>query len=160
MPDDNVLTIRRAEVRDAEAVQELWKELIRYHRSIEAFRPERWDRPADEVIGPRLAAVWEDPEHQAIFVAEQDGQPLGFVCTQLREGGPCPGNIDTLVVEAGERGQGVGRALLDAALSWCRANGAHEVSLDCIWPNRLARRFYESQGFRPLLVTYVWTSDR
>src|SRR5262249_20694961 len=84
-----------------------------------------------------------------------EGRVLGFVYTQIKEAGHCPANIDALFVTGDERSRGAGQALLNAALEWCRAHGAHEVSLDCIWPNDLARRFYATRGFRPLLVTYV-----
>jgi GNAT superfamily N-acetyltransferase len=80
---------------------------------------------------------------------------LGFVYAGLKETGHCPANINALFVRANGRSRGAGQALLDAALGWCRGHGANEVSLDCIWPNDLARRFYEKRGFRPLLVTYV-----
>src|SRR5215472_9206091 len=147
--------IRRAKDNDEEIVLRLWKQLIDYHRSIEAFRPERWRRPPEEAIRPLLTAAWEQPETRAAFVAETEGRVLGFVYTQHKESGHCPAYIDALFVEADERSGGAGQALLDAALGWCRAHGANEVSVDCIWPNELARRFYETRSFRPLLITYV-----
>jgi GNAT superfamily N-acetyltransferase len=150
-----VFVIRKADKHDEAVILSLWKQLIDYHRSIEAFRPERWKRPPEEVIRPLLTAAWEQPESRAAFVAETEGRALGFVYTQLKEAGHCPANIDALLVEANDRSRGTGQALLDAALNWCRAHGANEVSLECIWPNDLARRFYENRRFRPLLITYV-----
>jgi GNAT superfamily N-acetyltransferase len=102
-----------------------------------------------------LTAVWENPESRAAFVAEEDGQVSGFVYTQLKQAGHCPANIDALFVEGSLRTHGMGQGLLETALSWCRVHGAYEISLDCIWPNELARRFYENRRFRPLLITYV-----
>jgi len=147
--------IRKAEMGDGFAVVTLWTHLIEYHRSIEAFRPKRWQIAPDKAIRPLLAAVWEHPETRAAFVAETDGRAFGFVYAELKEAGHCPANINALFVQADERSRGAGQALLDAALDWCREHGANEVSLDCIWPNDLARRFYEKRRFRPLLVTYV-----
>lgn len=150
-----MFVIRKADRNDEDIVLGLWKKLIDYHRSIEAFRPERWDDSPDEIIRPILTAAWENPERRAAFVAEDEGRVSGFVYTQLKEVGHCPANIDALLVERNNRSRGAGQALLDAALNWCRAHGVHEVSLDCIWPNDLARRFYENRKFRPLLITYV-----
>ena len=150
-----MFAIRKADGNDEDIVLGLWKQLIDYHRSIEAFRPERWDVPPEEVIRPILTAAWENPESRAAFVAEEEGRVSGFVYTQLKQAGHCPANIDALLVEGNDRSRGAGQALLDAALNWCREHGAREVSLDCIWPNDLARRFYENRGFRPLLITYV-----
>src|SRR5215472_15277248 len=147
--------IRRAQKKDEEIVLRLWEQLIDYHRSIEAFRPERWKRPSEEVIRPLLTAAWEQPETHAAFVAATEGRVSGFVYTQHKETGHCPANIDALFVAEDARSSGAGQALLDAALDWSRAQGANEVSVDCIWPNDLARRFYEKRSFRPLLITYV-----
>jgi GNAT superfamily N-acetyltransferase len=101
------------------------------------------------------SAAWERPETHAAFVADTEGRVLGFVYTQIADAGHCAANINALFATGEERGHGAGQALLNAALEWCRAHVAHEVSLDCIWPNDLARRFYENRGFRTLLITYV-----
>ena len=150
-----MIAIRRADRKDEEIVLRLRKELIAYHRSIEALRPERWERAPEQVIRPLLIAAWENPDERVAFVADAEGREVGFVYAQLKNSGHCPANIDALLVEDRERGHGAGQALLDAALNWCRAHNVHEVSLDCIWPNDLARQFYERRDFKPLLVTYV-----
>src|SRR5215831_10712099 len=150
-----MLTIRRADRNDDAGILGLWTRLIEYHRSIEAFRPQRWQIAPEEAIPPLLTAAWEHPETRTAFVAETEGQAFGFVYAELKETGHCPANINALFVHADERSRGAGQALLDVALDWCREHGANEVSLDCIWPNDLARRFYENRRFRPLLVTYV-----
>ena len=128
---------------------------MKYHRSIEAFRPKRWQIAPEEAIRPLLAAAWDHPETRAAFVAETEGRAFGFIYAELKEAGHCPANINALFVQADERSGEAGQALLDVALDWCRGHGANEVSLDRIWPNDLARRFYENRRFRPLLVTYV-----
>ena len=155
-----MFAIRRADKNDDPAILGLWAQLIQYHRSIEAFRSQRWQIPPEEAIRPPLTAAWEQPGTRAAFVAEAEGKVLGFVYTELKEGGHCPANINALFVQADGRSGGAGQGLLDAALDWCRSHGASEVSLDCIWPNDLARRFYEKRGFQPLLVTYVLKSER
>jgi len=147
--------IRWAGKQDEMVILNLWTRLIEYHRSIEAFRPERWKIPPEDAIRPLLTTAWELPESHAAFVAQSAGKIFGFVYTGLTKQDHCPAKINALFVDADERSHGVGQALLDAALDWCRARGAAEVSLDCIWPNNLARRFYENRRFRPLLVTYV-----
>jgi len=147
--------IRKAEKGDGFAILNLWTQLIEYHRSIEAFRPKRWQIAPEEAIRPLLAAAWDHPETRAAFVAETEGRAFGFVYAELKEAGHCPANINALFVQADERSGEAGQALLDVALDWCRGHGANEVSLDRIWPNDLARRFYENRRFRPLLVTYV-----
>src|SRR5215471_6962909 len=60
-----MFAIRKADGNDEDIVLGLWKQLIDYHHSIEAFRPERWDLPPEEVIRPILTAAWENPESRA-----------------------------------------------------------------------------------------------
>ena len=47
-----MFVIRKADRNDEDIVLGLWIKLIDYHRSIEDFRPERWDRSPEEVIRP------------------------------------------------------------------------------------------------------------
>jgi ribosomal protein S18 acetylase RimI-like enzyme len=52
-----------------------------------------------------------------------------------------------MAVADGWRGQGVGSALLAAAIDWARAHGAHKVALQ-LWPhNTAAQALYEKFGF-------------
>lgn len=52
-----------------------------------------------------------------------------------------------MCVADGWRGQGVGRALMEAAIDWARSAGAHKVDLQ-VWPhNDAAQRLYEALGF-------------
>jgi ribosomal protein S18 acetylase RimI-like enzyme len=55
--------------------------------------------------------------------------------------------IQGLAVDSGWRGQGVGRALLDAACDLAARQGARRVTLRVLASNLPARRLYESAGF-------------
>jgi RimJ/RimL family protein N-acetyltransferase len=52
-----------------------------------------------------------------------------------------------MLVAPGERGRGIGSALLSAGLAWARSRGAHKVTLQ-LWPdNEAARSLYAKFGF-------------
>ncbi len=52
-----------------------------------------------------------------------------------------------MLLQAGWRGRGIGRALLDAAIAWATSAGAHKMSLE-VWPdNAAAIALYERAGF-------------
>jgi putative acetyltransferase len=85
-----------------------------------------------------------DDEHVAVFVADAGGEVVGHATAQLASYGTA--DLAMLVAE-GWRGRGVGRALLDAVVSWSREHGAQKVTLQ-VWPhNRAARALYERAGF-------------
>src|SRR5439155_279731 len=53
----------------------------------------------------------------------------------------------TLMVDGDRRGQGIGSALMAAAIEWARTAGAHKLSLQ-VWPhNEAARALYRKFGF-------------
>jgi GNAT superfamily N-acetyltransferase len=83
-----------------------------------------------------------------IFIAERDGETLGFACV-LRERDPDWGcYVDNLHVRPQLRGGGISKALLDAAVAWLRAQGESRAYLWVYEANHAARGFYERQGWR------------
>ncbi len=95
-----------------------------------------------------------DPESRwRAWLAEQDGEILGNVWIELIEKMPNPiaepeenGYLTNFYVLPRARGTGIGTALLDAALEWCRAREVHVVLL---WPTTRSRPLYERHGFAP-----------
>jgi GNAT superfamily N-acetyltransferase len=90
-----------------------------------------------------------------IFVAEEDGDVVGFVCVWARV--PCeepdedPSDyafISDLVVDADHRQHGVGSALMSAAEEYARARGGRRIRLHVLARNEVARRFYRSMNYQ------------
>jgi ribosomal-protein-alanine N-acetyltransferase len=84
-----------------------------------------------------------------------------FLCARTHAGGPAvgyvvawfvadEGEIANLAVSPDERGQGVGAALLDAALSEASRRGALTVYLEVRDSNEIARALYGSRGFEEI----------
>ena len=127
-------------------------------RAIRALQ-ESWDeeeitygfRPADEAtiagaIGPYF------------YLAEADGQIVGFVAGSVREGhdtcimpdGQAYLEIDDLYVRPEFRAQGIGRRLLDKVLEEAKARGVRKAFIYSSTKDLFrAMRFYESAGFQP-----------
>ena len=87
--------------------------------------------------------------HAAVFVAEDDA---GTVVGRLSVGrDPHPASTHVadvgLMVAVGARRQGVGRALLQAAVDWARAAGVRKLELHVFPWNEAAMKLYESFGF-------------
>ena len=102
-------------------------------------RPEQWWR--DWTL---RSAEGDD---QAMFLAWKDSKPVG-IAGAFREGDVV--YVISMWTVPEERGQGVGRALLDAAVDFA---GKREVHLSVTETNVAARRFYERYGFVPTGLT-------
>lgn len=89
------------------------------------------------------------PPSGVMVLAFVEGQPAGCVCLLVRHDrlqAAC--ELKRLWVQPGIRGGGVGRAMLQAAIAWCRHQGAAEVLLDTLpqaMPQAVA--LYQSAGF-------------
>jgi aminoglycoside 6'-N-acetyltransferase I len=75
------------------------------------------------------------PTIAAVFLAEDDASPLGFLELAVRsfsdgcDSMPVP-HVEGWYVEPNARGRGVGRALMQAAEDWSRSHGFTELASD------------------------------
>lgn len=80
-----------------------------------------------------------------VLVAERAGQAVGYTTCHLRPDGE--GNLGLVGVHRSARGQQLGRALVEAAVTWFGAQGAQRVTVVTQGRNRGAIRFYQRLGF-------------
>jgi GNAT superfamily N-acetyltransferase len=81
----------------------------------------------------------------AFWVARLDGQVVGSVGVERLPDGRA--ELHRLYLDATLRGRGVGRALVEAVLSWCRAAGIRQLTLWSDTRFDRAHRLYEGLGF-------------
>ncbi|MDE3105829.1 MAG: GNAT family N-acetyltransferase [Acidobacteriota bacterium] len=106
------------------------------------------------------APHWSEAEYQRVVTASaqqgayhcvvwQQGQsPAGFAVGHVVEvAGVRTGTLESVVVAAALRRQGVGRALCQAVLAWCRRQGADAVELEVRAGSQGAIALYRSLGF-------------
>ena len=128
------MTVRHATADDFDALQALWEQW-----QAESPKPPPW---ADVSWEANRAEFEQALDANALFLAEADGQPVGFVTAWLEDHFARIG--DLYVREAGRR-QGTGQALIDAVIENLRARGATHLFLNA---NLEALDFYERLGFR------------
>jgi len=140
-------------VDELDRIEPLWNALRKHHSSITPglgpprSREESWLRRRSQY------KLWLASPDTFVLLAERDGEPIGYAMVNVREGSPTwpiserAGEIETLSVLEGERGQGTGTALLEAAREELGKLGIRELSLHAIATNAEAIRFYERHGF-------------
>jgi diamine N-acetyltransferase len=96
-----------------------------------------------------------------IWLAEDQGSPIGYVLAFLHERAAnpfCPSRrwceIDQIAVRPDRQRQGVGRALIEKALAWARAEGAGDIELSTWSFNDSAQRMVRDLGFVPKIVRF------
>jgi ribosomal-protein-alanine N-acetyltransferase len=95
----------------------------------------------------RMFAVCLHSDVHMVLVAkcvEEQGPVVGFVVIQIVG---ADAEVLDIAVTASERGHGVGRALLDAALDRCVRRGVAGVTLEVRESNVAARALYASRQF-------------
>ena len=127
----NDFVVRRAETGDAEGLTRLAEEV--------SGEPEAWLISADgewRSVGDerRYLKAVRRYAHAAVFVAE-------------REDGALIGRLSVARDAKDARRQGVGWALLEAAVDWARSAGVGKLELHVFPWNEPAIRLYEKFGF-------------
>jgi ribosomal protein S18 acetylase RimI-like enzyme len=135
-------TIRRASAEDAEAIAAL-------------FTDEGYPAGPSDIV-ERLGRFASD--HSQVLVAEQDGAVLGFVAIHALprfEHDDRIVRILALVVDAGARERGVGRALIAEAERVGTELGAAFTEITAGHHRPEARRLYESLGYDASVTAYL-----
>lgn len=81
------------------------------------------------------------------FVAEQDGEIVGFVVVGSSRDPDTDGELFAIYVHPQQWGTGIGRALIEAGEEELRRLGHHDAVLWVLDDNPRARRFYEIAGW-------------
>jgi len=81
----------------------------------------------------------------AFWVARLDGQVVGSVGVERLPDGRA--ELHRLYLDSTLRGRGLGRALVEAVLGWCRSAGVQQLTLWSDTRFDRAHRLYEGMGF-------------
>ena len=102
-----------------------------------------------QILG--LQMIIENPKHAIIKVARNDeNKVIGMVSAQLvisTAQGSYSAWIEDMVVAEGFRGRGLGRRLLDEAISWAKEKGASRAQLLVDMENEPAIGYYQHLGW-------------
>lgn len=80
------------------------------------------------------------------FVAEREGEILGYITTRL-DVGNARGRIPNLAVVEAARGLGLGRRLINHAVDYMREQGMKLAQIETMASNAIGQHLYPSCGF-------------
>jgi GNAT superfamily N-acetyltransferase len=144
----SLVTMREATLADVERLVELWQPYLRRGSA---------DAPLTDVAD----AIERGSERpgERLVIAEYDGRFAGAV--YLKGAAYSPVNSDpvlqvhNLAVEAEHRRHGVGKALLESAVTWAEELGIGHVATAAASGSREANRFMARLAFAPQAVLRV-----
>jgi len=89
-----------------------------------------------------------------VWVGTIDGEVVGYASAHTDDVGEGRrlAVIDAIFVEEGARGVGVGEALMEGILSWCREQGCFGVDAAALPGHRSTKNFFEGSGFTARLL--------
>lgn len=124
-------------------------------KQMRAYLGEEWAESTDAAAREYLSTGTIDGLRHVILLARESQQPLGFAEVSLRgyaEGcSTSPvGYLEGWLVMDHARGRGVGRALVEAAEQWARAQGCTEFASDAELENAGSLAAHRKLGFEPV----------
>lgn len=146
------MTIRLAQTRDIPGMIALLYQVGGVHHDI---RPDIFRDGALKYTPEQLEDLLQD-ENKPIFIFDQDGFVAGYCFCQIRsyDGTGVSTQrkelyIDDLCVDETRRGQHIGSALYDHAVTYAKEIGCSFLILNVWCGNDNAMHFYEKAGLKP-----------
>ena len=134
-----MVTVRKAAVRDIPRILELYEELTEKKQDISPAKAKQVFKQINDISAGKF------------LVAEKDGEVLGTLYIQvipnLSHNGTPYAVIENVVVDKRFHKQGIGRLLIENALTFAREAGCYKVQLLSMKKRLDAHQFYRAFGF-------------
>ena len=149
------VNIREAVMEDVPAIVEIWKELMDFHKELDAI----FSRSAagHERFAEFLTSNIEK-EDSCVLVATDEGHLVGYCQTTISKYPPVLIKekyveiFDMAVTEKYQR-QGIGRMFIDALRRCYADKDVDRIELKYLTSNKAAEGFWTKMGFKPYLKT-------
>jgi len=146
------VNIRKASVEDYDSLCSTFDEVDALHRNNLPHIFKKSDGPVRE-HDYYLGLISDD--NVGLFVAESDGDVVGFVHVIIKEAPGIPifiqrqyVVIDNILVKSGFRNHGIGKLLMDKIQEWSIIKGVSSIELNVYEFNSSAIFFYKKCGYK------------
>jgi ribosomal protein S18 acetylase RimI-like enzyme len=154
---------------ELDQIQALWEQLRSHHEKNSRYFKHRYAQMTWEGRKASLLEKVARGDLMRIVIAEDDDDSslVGYCIVSLSvtedpvliETKSVEGEIDSILVAAGRRQEGIGDALMKIALEWLDANNATSKKVVVADGNESAWGFYERFGFYPKFHTLEQIQD-
>ena len=127
-------------------LRSLWEGLNRHHQSISSYFKEEFATYRFEARIHKLNEKYAG-DNLRVDIALHDNRPIGYIISGVGKDGI--GEIESIYVENGFRGQSIGNELMGRALGWLEERQVHTKIIDVAVGNERAVEFYARYGFYP-----------
>jgi GNAT superfamily N-acetyltransferase len=134
--------VRRFETRDAAVCRALWAELTNRHRELYDDLSIGGADP-----GSGFDGYLEEFGEECLWVADDSGSVVGFAGLIVRGR---KAEVEPVVVSAPRRGEGIGRALVEALVKEARTREIDQLVVRPVARNADAVAFFNELGFKAL----------
>jgi GNAT superfamily N-acetyltransferase len=136
-----------ATATDIPALRTLWEmaegEMHTQRGGALLLRSIAWPAPVEAAIEATIGDA-----NRLVVLGTTDEVEVGFALVRCDQTGRPPiGIIDAIYVEPSARQIGVGEAIVDLVVSWCRTRGCDGVDAPALPGSRPAKAFFEDHGF-------------
>jgi ribosomal protein S18 acetylase RimI-like enzyme len=167
---DNAIVIERGGVDDVPALRALWLELHHHHAEVAPQSGEFVDDETSWRVRSASYREWLADPRSFVLLARAGDRLVGYALVRVMEAGPdlldswrvpdVIAEIETMLVTAEVRREGLGSRLLDAIDAELERQGITEVIVGLMPGNDGAQRLYERRGFQRrwlVLARGEWT---
>jgi ribosomal protein S18 acetylase RimI-like enzyme len=167
---DNAIVIERGGVDDVPALRALWLELHHHHAEVAPQSGEFVDDETSWRVRSASYREWLADPRSFVLLARAGDRLVGYALVRVMEAGPdlldswrvpdVIAEIETMLVTAEVRREGLGSTLLDAIDAELERQGITEVIVGLMPGNDGAQRLYERRGFQRrwlVLARGEWT---
>jgi len=146
------INVRKATTKDYNTLCGLFDEIDALHRD---NLPHIFQKPSGSVREQEYYLGLIADENVGLFVAEADGELVGFVHAIVRDTPAFPvfvprryAIVDGIVIKSELQNRGTGRILMDKTQEWAITKGATSIELNVYEFNETAISFYERLGYQ------------
>jgi ribosomal protein S18 acetylase RimI-like enzyme len=126
--------------------------------TVDSFEGVSIDRNIEREFGAVAGKDWRERkardvttdcevQPEGVFVAEEDGEVLGYITTRLDRFTGI-GRIPNLAVDERARGRGLGTQLIEHAIAFMREQGMAMAKIETLAQNERGQALYPRFGFR------------